>query len=564
MNNSQVFYRKWRPTIFKEIVGQEHITKTLQKAIVSERIAHAYLLTGPRGVGKTSTARILAKALNSEISSAGEPLNNSDISQAIDTGSFLDLIEIDGASNRGIDDIRSLRESTQFKPSLGKYKIYIIDEVHMLTIPAFNALLKTLEEPPEKVVFILCTTDAEKIPSTIISRCQRFDFKRLSSDDVIGRLIEICTEENIECEPSVLELISRQSWGSLRDAENMLEQLSISFGDINQENPSKITESQARKMFGMVDKSVAINFSALLLNSDLKASLELINIESEKGADLQKLFHASIDILRLCLLKKANVRTEMIDDLEVDSNLLTIINNINVNHILKILQFLATTKPSHNLSSPIGFELTILNALKRENKIQKIPSNLHEQKKNLNQNITKNQISSLPKNNKTAKTSPEEKITPNINKITEKTSPEEKNIHTINKITEEKTTEEKEWEEILWIMRRTRNHKYTIGSLLRNAETPKINNGKISLRFKSKSILDLFKEEMSHPKSKNDLRIAIEKIYSQSLEIELRAPKEAGTESSILTRKETPIVRQALSLGGKIISEESISPNQDE
>ena len=547
MNNSQVFYRKWRPTIFKEIVGQEHITKTLQKAIVSERIAHAYLLTGPRGVGKTSTARILAKALNSEISSAGEPLNNSDISQAIDTGSFLDLIEIDGASNRGIDDIRSLRESTQFKPSLGKYKIYIIDEVHMLTIPAFNALLKTLEEPPEKVVFILCTTDAEKIPSTIISRCQRFDFKRLSSDDVIGRLIEICTEENIECEPSVLELISRQSWGSLRDAENMLEQLSISFGDINQENPSKITESQARKMFGMVDKSVAINFSALLLNSDLKASLELINIESEKGADLQKLFHASIDILRLCLLKKANVRTEMIDDLEVDSNLLTIINNINVNHILKILQFLATTKPSHNLSSPIGFELTILNALKRENKIQKIPSNLHEQKKNLNQNITKNQISSLSKNNKT-----------------EKTSPEEKNIHTINKITEEKTTEEKEWEEILWMMRRTRNHKYTIGSLLRNAETPKINNGKISLRFKSKSILDLFKEEMSHPKSKNDLRIAIEKIYSQSLEIELRAPKEAGTESSILTRKETPIVRQALSLGGKILSEESISPNQDE
>ena len=249
------------------------------------------------------------------------------------------MIEIDGASNRGIDDIRSLRESTQFKPSLGKYKIYIIDEVHMLTIPAFNALLKTLEEPPEKVVFILCTTDAEKIPSTIISRCQRFDFKRLSSDDVIERLIEICTEENIQCEPSVLELISRQSWGSLRDAENMLEQLSISFGDINQENPSKITESQARKMFGMVDKSVAINFSALLLNSDLKASLELINIESEKGADLQKLFHASIDILRLCLLKKANVRTEMIDDLEVDSNLLTIIYNINVKHILKILQF---------------------------------------------------------------------------------------------------------------------------------------------------------------------------------------------------------------------------------
>ncbi|MBI21181.1 MAG: hypothetical protein CL780_02915 [Chloroflexi bacterium] len=548
MNNSQVFYRKWRPKIFKEIVGQEHITKTLQKAIVSERIAHAYLLTGPRGVGKTSTARILAKALNSEISSLGEPLNNSDISQAIDTGSFLDLIEIDGASNRGIDDIRSLRDSTQFKPSLGKYKIYIIDEVHMLTIPAFNALLKTLEEPPEKVVFILCTTDAEKIPSTIISRCQRFDFKRLLDDDLIGRLIEICNEENIQCEPSVLELISRQSGGSLRDAENMLEQLSISFSETNQENSSEITESQARKMFGMVDKSVVINFCAFLLNSDLKACLELVNIESEKGADLQKLFLGSIDILRLCLLKKANVETEIITNFEVDSNLLTIINDINVNHILKILQFLVTTKPNNNLSSPIGFELTILNALKRENEIQNIPSNIQEQQKNLNQDITKNQISLLPNNNK--KTSQEEKIIPPSNKITEE------------KTTEEKTTEEKEWEEILWMMRRTRNHKYTIGSLLRNTEIPKINNGKISLRFKSKSILDLFKEEMSHPKSKNELRKAIEKIYSQSLEIELRAPKEAGTESSTLTRKETPIVRQALSLGGKILSEESISPNQ--
>ena len=366
--------------------------------------------------------------------------------------------------------------------------------------------------------------------------------KLLVGTNNIGKLIEICTEENIQCEPSVLELISRQSWGSLRDAENMLEQLSISFGEINQENPSEITESQARKMFGMADKSIAINFCTLLLTSDLKASLELVNIESEKGADLQKLFHASIDILRLCLLKKANVQTEMIDNLEVDSNLLPIINDINVNHILKILQFLATTKTSHNLSSPIEFELTILNALKRENKIQNISPNLQEQKEDLNQDFTKNQTSSLTKNNKTEKTPQEQKIITPINK----------------------TTEEKEWEEILWMMRRTRNHKYTIGSLLRNAEIPKINNGKISLRFKSKSILDLFKEEMSHPKSKNDLRKAIEKIYTQSLEIELRAPKEAGTESSTLTRKETPIVRQALSLGGKILSEESISPNQDE
>ena len=301
MKESQVFYRKWRPAIFKEVVGQNHITKTLQKAIISNRIAHAYLLTGPRGVGKTSTARILAKALNSEISNEGEPLKNSEISLSIDSGNFLDLIEIDGASNRGIDDIRSLRDSTQFRPSMGNYKVYIIDEVHMLTIPAFNALLKTLEEPPEKVVFILCTTDAQKIPATIVSRCQRYDFKRLSNEDLIGRLIEICEEENIDCNPSVLELIANQSWGSLRDAENMLEQLSISYG--NQKN-EEISEDQARSLFGMSDKSTAIKFCLLLLQLNLKDSLNLINKESQKGSDLQALFNSSIYILRLCLLKK--------------------------------------------------------------------------------------------------------------------------------------------------------------------------------------------------------------------------------------------------------------------
>ena len=293
MKESQVFYRKWRPAIFKEVVGQNHITKTLQKAIISNRIAHAYLLTGPRGVGKTSTARILAKALNSEISNEGEPLKNSEISLSIDSGNFLDLIEIDGASNRGIDDIRSLRDSTQFRPSMGNYKVYIIDEVHMLTIPAFNALLKTLEEPPEKVVFILCTTDAQKIPATIVSRCQRYDFKRLSNEDLIGRLIEICEEENIDCNPSVLELIANQSWGSLRDAENMLEQLSISYG--NQKN-EEISEDQARSLFGMSDKSTAIKFCLLLLQLNLKDSLNLINKESQKGSDLQALFNSSIDI----------------------------------------------------------------------------------------------------------------------------------------------------------------------------------------------------------------------------------------------------------------------------
>ena len=558
MKESQVFYRKWRPAIFKEVVGQNHITKTLQKAIISNRIAHAYLLTGPRGVGKTSTARILAKALNSEISNEGEPLKNSEISLSIDSGNFLDLIEIDGASNRGIDDIRSLRDSTQFRPSMGNYKVYIIDEVHMLTIPAFNALLKTLEEPPEKVVFILCTTDAQKIPATIVSRCQRYDFKRLSNEDLIGRLIEICEEENIDCNPSVLELIANQSWGSLRDAENMLEQLSISYG--NQKN-EEISEDQARSLFGMSDKSTAIKFCLLLLQLNLKDSLNLINKESQKGSDLQALFNSSIDILRLCLLKKAGVKLDESDNLNLNNELDEILPNININNLLNILQTLSETKIQNNLSSPLEFELAVINALNKQ------PSNLNQNKIQNNKNIidtsTNTQNISLEKKSKPNKEINKQNISQISEAISQNHTPVINNEIITNTSHQNKKPKDPSWEEILWIMRRTRNHKYTVGSLLRNAEIPKISNGKISLRFKSKSILDLFKEEMSHPKSKNSFKEAIEKVYSEPLEIELRSPREMGNDSPNTSKKETPIVRQALSLGAKILSEKNISEDKE-
>ena len=204
--------------------------------------------------GKTSTARILAKALNAELDPHGDPLPDTDTAIAIDEGRYMDLIEIDAASNRGVNDIRDLRERVLLRPTIGDYKVYIIDEVHMLTTEAFNALLKTLEEPPPQVVMILATTDIHRVPATIISRCQRFDFRRLTADDVIGRLILICDEEEIDCEPSVLELVAQSAWGSLRDAENLLEQLAISYGS------GEIVEAQARELLGIGDTSSARNF----------------------------------------------------------------------------------------------------------------------------------------------------------------------------------------------------------------------------------------------------------------------------------------------------------------
>ena len=219
---SQVFYRKWRPQTLAEVVGQEHVTHTLLNALANERISHAYLFCGPRGTGKTSTARSLAKAVNCLTNGKGEPCNSCPMCQSITEGRALDVIEVDAASNRGIDEIRDLREKVNYAPNQARYKVYIIDEVHMLTKEASNALLKTLEEPPPHIIFVLATTEAHKVLPTILSRCQRFDFRRISQADVAAKLARICSAEGIHIELKALQLIAKAATGSLRDAENLL------------------------------------------------------------------------------------------------------------------------------------------------------------------------------------------------------------------------------------------------------------------------------------------------------------------------------------------------------
>ena len=241
-------YRKWRPHTFRDLVGQDHISRTLSQAITSGRIGHAYLFSGPRGTGKTSTAKILAMALNCKEGPTPDPCGQCESCQRIMDGSAMDVFEIDAASNRGIDEIRGLRETVKFAPAEGRYKVYIIDEVHMLTAEAFNALLKTLEEPPAHVVFILATTEAHKVPPTIQSRCQRFDFRRITVGEIQGRLRYICDEMKTEADDKALELIALQADGGLRDALSILDQC-ISLSD------GRVTEAQVQEMLGLVGHS---------------------------------------------------------------------------------------------------------------------------------------------------------------------------------------------------------------------------------------------------------------------------------------------------------------------
>ncbi len=295
--DSQVFYRKWRPQLFSEVAGQEHVTRTLLNALANERVSHAYLFCGPRGTGKTSTARNLAKAVNCLTNGKGEPCNACVMCQAITGGSALDVIEVDAASNRGIDEMRDLREKVNYAPNQARRKIYIIDEVHMLTKESSNALLKTLEEPPPHVIFILATTEAHKLLPTILSRCQRFDFHRLSQSDMLPRLSHICESEGITIETEALKLIARAATGSLRDAENLLQQMMTYYG-------SEITLQQAQALLGYSGDRRAGELVKDIVNKDVAGGVATINNVNNDGLDLRQFNRDVVEYLRLLLLVK--------------------------------------------------------------------------------------------------------------------------------------------------------------------------------------------------------------------------------------------------------------------
>src|SRR5512136_1083238 len=294
---SQALYRKWRPQTFDAVVGQDHITTSLRNAIVAGRISHAYLFTGPRGTGKTTTARLLAKAVNClDPDPAQRPCDTCATCVAITEGRLLDLVELDAASNRGIDEIRDLRDKIHYSPGEGKYKVYIIDEVHMLTEPAFNALLKTLEEPPPHAIFVLATTDPHKVPATIVSRCQRHDFRRLTLAEITKRLNEIVADEGLTAAPEALTLIARQATGAMRDAESLLDQLAAS--------GNAITVAQAQATLGAGPIEIISAVAEGLAEGNTARGLDAINRALDRGADARQLARQITDHLRQLMLIK--------------------------------------------------------------------------------------------------------------------------------------------------------------------------------------------------------------------------------------------------------------------
>jgi len=352
----QVLYRKWRPQRFAEVVGQEPITRTLRNAVASGRVAHAYLLCGPRGTGKTSLGRLIAKAVNCHSPQEGEPCNRCPSCQEYLLGQASDLVEMDAASNRGIDEIRRLRDRVGLAPMGGRYKVYLIDEVHMLTQEAYNALLKTLEEPPPHVIFVLATTEPHRLPATIVSRCQRFDLRRIPLAAAVERLAQLCQGEGYRMERAGLEALARASGGSLRDAINLLEQVVASYG------PSP-TPQQVLDALGLRADPRGRELVAAIAGGDLPAALRAVAAARDDGVEMRQLAREAMAHLRALLL----IRSGAADTLDLAQEELAELEPLAAvapeERIVGALKALASADFRDDPYSPLPLELALLEVL---------------------------------------------------------------------------------------------------------------------------------------------------------------------------------------------------------
>ena len=363
---SQVFYRKWRSQTLSDVVGQESVTQTLLNALNSGRISHAYLFCGPRGTGKTSTGRILAKAVNCLTTGGkGEPCNTCEMCLAITEGRAMDVIEIDAASNTGVDDIRSLREKVNYAPNQARYKVYIIDEFHMLSSSASNALLKTLEEPPPHVIFILATTEVHKILPTIMSRCQRFDFHRISQTAIMKRMTNVCQAENITITQESLRLIARSATGSMRDAWNVLEQLSIYYG-------SDISFQQVQDLLGITGDARVRELIKYIIDDNVAKAVATINSVNNDGLDLRNFKRELVEYLRSLLLVKTGSESSVDMTGEDLNELKQLAEKASLPKVLKALKLFSQVELGSENHSALPLELAIVDStMKTEEDVPK-------------------------------------------------------------------------------------------------------------------------------------------------------------------------------------------------
>ena len=536
--SEKVLYRKWRPLTFNEVVGQEHVTKTLINSIELNQTSHAYLFTGPRGVGKTTMARVLAKAVNCNVlpNCCLQPLGEREFCEpclSINKGSMIDLIEIDAASNRSIDDIRDIKEKSLFAPNIGTKKVYIVDEAHGLTGPAQQAFLKLLEEPPENVIIILATTEISSIPQTIISRCQRFDFNRINLNQISSHLKLISDSEKISISLDACKAIALNSSGSLRDAENILQQISTLKNKL-------VEDEDIFEFLGLSRINTGIEILTKILNKESSRVLEIVNKESTSGTDPLHLKNQVLKCLRGAIYIK-NELTNLLEESEDTINsLANISKNFTVEQLNKLSKVLVNSKIEPNEFPPISLEVAFVECceLMGANKAENIEKEVI--KKN-NEQIFKGQNLVRSDGKKNDFTPTQQAPTNEIKKPV--TQNDNKKISVNNLVNTE-------WKSVCKMLNRVKGKDYFIGALLHSVK-PNIENGKINLIFKSNTLKQNFLNEISNLETKQKVLDSIKDIYNESLELIV----DDSVDSSIKEQNplvKTPIVQHAISMGAKI------------
>ena len=550
----QVLYRKWRPQRFADIYGQDAVVQTLRHAVGQGRVAHAYLFCGPRGTGKTTAARILAKALNCEgLDPAhgpndGDPDNTCSFCTDVNEGRALDLVEMDAASHRGIDDVRSLQERVfGAGPSRGRAKVYIIDEVHMLTDFAFNALLKTLEEPAPWAYFVLCTTEPHKVLATIISRCQRFDFRRISARDVQARLEVVCEGEGYACEPQALAAIARATGGSARDALNILEQTALSYGN-------NVTLSGVEELLGLSRDPRALELARSVLAGDLKGSLRVTADVASSGLEPGPFHREVVERLRAVLLEKSGVggAEESADDADTVKAMAA---SAEWNALLRALRLVGRA----NVRSSEGpawlpLELAVIEAASAPEEVAPPVVAAPQQPATAPQAAS----TSTPPARAPQPARGGEPARPPIDQPPRREytpAPEEgpRVPEPVAPVPEgARVVQDAEWQMLLQPLRRHRGKKYTIGSLLLDCRQRYVEASTLVLVFKNAPNRDRLQEEMEHPPSKQAVLEAVAGALGSELDLRLEAG-EAGDQPN---NAHGHLVRSAVSLGARIMQEQ--------